>query len=244
MYSYGIDTHASAAKENPKIRNYRSIIFNKGKMAAATVRKIWLRSVNTAIRNTIKGRSNFQIRFLSRLHFPMRLLWGGMRKTLLERAQTEFAPIPVEETFGYLTKAERLGHGLPKEHYVDARCIAGHPEARPAQIVFFSRKARCHNRQIHKFNPSKGGIRKLNQSAKVIMGFQLFDKIRYEKTECFIFAKRTSGRFDIRTLDGTVVSASVSWKKLKRLESSNGWLVDKQWRQFLPTASYGVSLPH
>ena len=175
-----------------------------------------------------KGNIKLPDKILKPASFADAAFMGVMRKTLLERAQTEFAPIPVEETFGYLTKAERLGHGLPKEHYVDARCIAGHPEARPVQTVFFSRKVRCHNRQIHKFNPSKGGIRKLNQSAKVIMGFQLFDKIRYQKTECFIFGKRASGRFDIRMLDGAKISASVSWKKLKRLESSNGWLIDKR----------------
>ncbi|MBF0580603.1 RRXRR domain-containing protein, partial [Erysipelotrichaceae bacterium RD49] len=175
-----------------------------------------------------KGNIELPSRILKPASFADANFMGVRRKTLLKRAQAEFDSIPVEETFGYLTKTECIKRGLDKEYYIDARCISGHPEARAVQTVFFSRKVRCHNRQIHKFNPSKGGTRKLNQSAKVVKGFRLFDKIRYQKMECFIFGKRTSGSFNIRMFDGTTVSASVSWKKLRRLESSNGWLIDKQ----------------
>lgn len=41
----------------------------------------------------------------------------------------------VSLTYGYITKNTRIENGLPKEHYVDARCISGHPSAKPLGIV-------------------------------------------------------------------------------------------------------------
>ena len=90
-------------------------------------------------------------------------------------------------TFGYLTKNTRIRHHLPKEHYIDARCVSGHPEAIPSNEVFYQKKVRCHNRQIHKNTILKGGIRKRNQTGYLVKGFRLFDKVAYEGREYFIF---------------------------------------------------------
>lgn len=53
-------------------------------------------------------------------------------------------------TFGYVTKNTRIANGLPKEHYVDARCISGNPQAKPLGYYYYQKKVRCQNRQIHK----------------------------------------------------------------------------------------------
>lgn len=133
----------------------------------------------------------------------------------------------VNLTYGYITKHTRIENGLQKDHYIDARCISGNPLAKPLGYVFYQKKVRCHNRQIHKCKISKGGYRKLNQAPKYVKGFQLFDKVLYDNQECFIFGRRSSGSFDIRLLDGTKISAGVSYKKLKLLEKQKSYLTER-----------------
>ena len=134
----------------------------------------------------------------------------------------------VRMTFGYITKNTRITHKLPKEHYIDARCISGNPDAEPLGYYFYQKKVRCHNRKLHRDTILKGGIRKNNQAPYKVFGFRLFDKVLYKNEECFIFGRRLSGGFDIRKLDGTKVSASVSHKKLKLLEPRCSYLTERK----------------
>ena len=113
----------------------------------------------------------------------------------------------VNMTYGYITKNTRIINNLPKEHYIDARCISGNPLAEPLGYYFYQRKVRCHNRQLHKMTIRKGGIRQNNQAPYIVKGFRLFDKVKYLNKEYFIFARRASGRFDIRDLKGTKVNS-------------------------------------
>ena len=132
-------------------------------------------------------------------------------------------------TYGYLTKNIRISNNLPKEHCVDARCISGNPLAKPLDYVFYQKKVRCHNRQTHKCNTLKHGIRKQNQAPYIVKDFRLFDKVRYLKKEYFIFGRRTSGFFDIRTLSGEKVNkGSISYKKLKLVELAKYYLTERR----------------
>lgn len=143
---------------------------------------------------------------------------GIMRWTLLNRVKALYEPrgIEVANTYGYITKNVRIEHNLPKEHYIDALCISGHPTADMLDCVYYKKRARRHNRQLHKCTILKGGIRKSNQAPKEVKGFRLFDKVKYNGKEYTVFGRRTSGFFDIRTLDGQKVNnGSVSYKKLK-----------------------------
>ena len=133
--------------------------------------------------------------------------------------------IDVSLTYGYLTKNTRITNNLPKEHYVDARCISGNPLANPLGFYYYQKKVRCHNRQIHKTNILKGGKRKLNQAPYLVKGFRLFDKVKYQDKEYFVFGRRSSGFFDIRDLLGNKVNkGSISYKKLKFIESRKTYL--------------------
>ena len=134
----------------------------------------------------------------------------------------------VSNTYGYITKNVRIENNLPKEHYVDARCISGNPLAKPLGEIYYQKKVRCHNRQIHKNTVGKGGYRKRNQAEYLVKGFRLYDKVSYKGQECFIFGRRTSGSFDIRLLDGTKISAGVSYKKLKLLEKRKSYLIERR----------------
>lgn len=131
-------------------------------------------------------------------------------------------------TYGYIIKNIRIKNNLPKDHYIDARCISGNPNAEPLGYYFYQKKVRCHNRQIHKANILKGGKKKLNQASYLVKGFRLFDKIEFEGQICFIFGRRSSGYFDIRKLNGEVISRSVSWKKLKILETRKSLLMERR----------------
>ena len=124
----------------------------------------------------------------------------------------------VHMTYGYITKNTRITNGLEKGHAVDARCISGNLNAKPPDHYYLQKRVRRHNRLLHKMSVGKGGYRKANQTQKYVYGYQLFDKVQCGKTECYIFGRRTSGYFDVRKLDGTKVSAGVSYKKLKLLE--------------------------
>ena len=155
---------------------------------------------------------------------------GIMRWTFYERLKNRYEArgIPVKMTFGYITKNTRITHGLPKEHYVDARCISGHPEAEPPEYVYYQRKVRCHNRQIHKNTVLKGGYRKRNQAPYEVMGFRLYDKVKWKGQTCFIFGRRTTGRMDLRLLDGTKVNASAGYKNLRLSEMRKNILTESR----------------
>jgi N6-L-threonylcarbamoyladenine synthase len=81
----------------------------------------------------------------------------------------------------------------------------------------------------------KGGYRKLNQAPKEMFGFKHFDKVLLDNKEGFVFGRRKSGSFDIRTLDSTKLSAGISYKKLTLLECRKTILTERR-KALLPMA--------
>lgn len=134
----------------------------------------------------------------------------------------------VSLTYGYITKNTRIESGLPKDHYIDARCISGNPKAISDGTVYYQKKVRCHNRQIHKNTILKGGNRKRNQAPYEVMGFRLYDKVKWKTQSCFIFGRRSTGRMDLRLLDGTKINASVGCKNLRLLEMRKNILIEQR----------------
>lgn len=158
---------------------------------------------------------------------------GIMRWTVYNRLKELYSNVSL--TYGYITKNTRIRHGLEKSHIVDARCVSGNPSAKSDNVSYYFKQVRCQNRQLHKANTIKGGIRKANKAAKYVHGFQLFDKVLYAKEECFIFGRRSSGYFDLRKLDGTKVHASANYKKLKLLERAKSMLCERREGNSSPT---------
>lgn len=151
---------------------------------------------------------------------------GIMRNTLLARLRKEL-PIPVEQTYGYITKLLREKNKISKSHVNDARCIAGFPNAESCDTMFRTRALRHHNRQIHKAKTLKGGIRKKNQAPYLVKGFRLWDKVRYNGEECFISGRRSSGYFALKKYNGAVVSSGVSYKRLTLLEAATNYITER-----------------
>ena len=134
----------------------------------------------------------------------------------------------VSLTYGYITKSTRIENCLPKDHYIDARCISGNPLAVSDGTVYYQKKVRCHNRQIHKNTILKGGYRKNNQAPYEVLGFRLYDKVKWKGQSCYIFGRRSTGRMDLRLLDGTKINASVGYKNLRMLEMRKNILIEER----------------
>ena len=161
---------------------------------------------------------------------------GIMRWVLYKSIKKEYPNVSM--TFGYITKSTRITNNLPKEHYVDARCISGHPQAKPIGYYFYQKKVRCQNRQIHKANFLKGGRKRLNQAPYIVRGFRLFDLVSYEGNAYYVFGRRTSGYFDIRKLDGTKVNkGSINCKKLKLINTQKTILIERRNSSSIPPRS-------
>jgi len=180
-----------------------------------------------------KGTVKLPVSITRGMKFNDATFMGIMRWEVYNKLKNIYSD--VELTYGYKTKNTRIEHNLPKEHYIDARCISGHPDAVSDGTVYYQKKVRCHNRQVHKFRINKGGVRKNNQAPYLVKGFRLWDKVLYNKEECFIQGRRTSGYFQLKKLDGTLVSPSINCKKLKLLETGKHYITEGR-RALPPTA--------
>jgi len=151
---------------------------------------------------------------------------GIMRWTFYNRLKEIYSNVKI--TYGYITKNTRIQNNLPKEHRIDALCISGNPNVKRLDYWYYIKQVRRHNRQIHKANILKGGKKKLNQAPYLVKGFRLFDKVKYKGEECFIFGRRSSGYFDLRKLDGTVIHRSANCKDLKLISKAKTLLWERR----------------
>ena len=134
----------------------------------------------------------------------------------------------VSLTYGYITKITRIENNLPKEHYIDARCISGNPKAVSDGVVYYQKKVRCHNRQIHKLTINKGGVRKLNQAPYMVKGFRLYDRVSAKGKEWYIHGRRTKGSFVLRDLMNNTLE--VVPNKIRFLGTQQSFLSERRCR--------------
>lgn len=151
---------------------------------------------------------------------------GVIRWRIYEQVRAQFPSVCL--TYGYLTKHTRIEHGLGKSHVSDARCISSHPQARSDGLWYQIKFVRRNNRQIHKATIRKGGQRQRNTAPKKVHGFRLFDCVRFQGQVCFVFGRRSSGYFDLRTLDGRKIHASASYKQVQMVQRSSAVLVERR----------------
>lgn len=172
-------------------------------------------------------RGEFELNVKRGKSFRDAAFMGIMRWGFYDRLKNIYPNVSM--TFGYITKNTRITNNLPKDHYVDARCISGNPMSKPLGYYFYQKKVRCQNRQIHKANFLKGGRKKLNQAPFLVKGFRLFDLVEYQKDLYYIFGRRDSGFFDIRKLDGTKVNkGSINCKYLRLVDKRKSILIEKR----------------
>lgn len=126
----------------------------------------------------------------------------------------------VNHTYGYITKFDRIALGLKKSHSTDAFIIAG-GTIQERSVTYLIKQVRKCNRKL--FKGDRSHIK--NTAARFIHGFQRYDKVLWNKIECFVFGRRKTGYFELRTLEGTKIHASAKAKDLKILESANTLLI-------------------
>jgi N6-L-threonylcarbamoyladenine synthase len=129
----------------------------------------------------------------------------------------------VTHTYGYITKNSRIRNGIPKSHANDAFVIAGGVKQRRATVQYNQKQVRKCNRKL--FKGIRSHIR--NTAPRFVKGFQRFDSVRWNGSECFIFGRRQTGYFDLRKMDGTKVHASAQAKDCDLIESAKTLLIER-----------------
>jgi hypothetical protein len=129
----------------------------------------------------------------------------------------------VSPAYGYQRKGDRIDLRLAKSPVNDAFVIAsGNTQTRLGWVYRVKQVRKC-NRKLWK--GARSHIK--NVAPRYIKGFQRFDKVRFEGKECFIFGRRSSGYFDLRTLDGWKIHASAKAKDCSLLESAQTLLYER-----------------
>ncbi len=128
----------------------------------------------------------------------------------------------VTHTYGYITKHNRIKFSLEKSHINDAFVIAG-GSTQTRNQQYYIKQVRKQNRKLYR--GARSHIR--NTAPRYIKGFQRYDKVLLDSRECFIFGRRSTGYFDLRTLDGDKIHSSANYKKLKLIESAKTLLIER-----------------
>jgi len=130
----------------------------------------------------------------------------------------------VDHTYGYLTKSSRIALGLEKSHVNDAFVIAGGTGQERLSSFLNVRQVRKCNRKL--FKGDRSHIK--NTASRYVLGFQRYDKVRWQGHECFVFGRRTRGYFALRKLDGTKVNGDAKANECTLLESARTLLIERR----------------
>ena len=133
------------------------------------------------------------------------------------------------ETFGYITKANRIMLGVPKEHYYDACVIAS--QGKPFVLNSAVYIKRCI--PDGDFQQTKGIRSQQNINTGKICGFRKLDKVKYLGNEYFIKGRMTSGYAVLMNIYGDKADFSSMPKGLKtpkmadmrRLAARKTWMI-------------------
>ena len=150
-----------------------------------------------------------------------------IKDRIFSKLRELYPNIPIWRTYGYITKRNRRKYNIEKSHANDAFVIAKNFKAEPLDYMFKGFQVRRHNRKIHKDTILKGNKLKKNQSEHLMFGFARFDRVRYDGKECFVYGRRTSGQFDLRDIDGSVITHSVTKNKIKLIRHENSIIIKK-----------------
>ena len=121
------------------------------------------------------------------------------------------------ETFGYVTKANRLALGIDKKHYYDACTIA-------TQGNIFIVKSNLYKKKCVSdgdFQKTKGIRSEQSIVTDKICGFRKFDKVKYFGKEYFIKGRMSTGYSILMDIDGHKINFSTMPKGYKIPKLSN-----------------------
>lgn len=121
------------------------------------------------------------------------------------------------ETFGYVTKANRLHLGVAKEHYYDACTIATQGNAFNIKSNLYKKKCVSDG----DFQKTKGIRSEQPIVTDKICGFRKFDKVKYLGREYFIKGRMSAGYAVLMDIEGNKIDFSAMPRGLKMPKLSN-----------------------
>ena len=121
------------------------------------------------------------------------------------------------ETFGYVTKANRLNLGVDKKHYYDACTIATQGKSFIVKSNLYKKKCVSDG----DFQKTKGIRSEQPIITDKICGFRKFDKVRYFGKDYFIKGRMSTGYAILMDIDGNKIDFSSMPKGFKTPKLSN-----------------------
>ena len=137
------------------------------------------------------------------------------------------------ETFGYVTKANRLHLGVDKEHYYDACTIATQGNAFNVKSNLYKKKCVSDG----DFQKTKGVRSEHHIVTDKICGFRKFDKVRYFGNDYFIKGRMSTGYAILMDIYGSKVDFSAMPKGCKTPKLSNCNRVAARTTQMIQTVA-------
>lgn len=136
------------------------------------------------------------------------------------------------ETFGFITKANRLKLNIQKEHYIDACVIATGGKEFSIKCDLY--KKRCI--PSGDFQQAKGIRSEQQITTGKIAGFRKYDKVKYLGKEYFIKGRMSSGYAILMDIDGKKIDFSDMPKgyktpkisNLTRIGARKTWMITKE----------------
>lgn len=178
---------------------------------------------HTCHKDLHSGKINFKLKGKLKGNLKYATQMNSIRKQLFK-----LYPDAIE-TFGYVTKVNRLHLGVAKEHYYDACVIA-------TQGSIFTVKSNLYKKKCvsdSDFQKTKGIRSEQPIVTNKICGFRKFDKVRYFGNDYFIKGRMSTGYTILMDIDGNKVDFSEmpnGYKtpkmiNLKRVKARSSWMV-------------------
>ncbi len=137
------------------------------------------------------------------------------------------------ETFGYITKANRLRLGVNKEHYHDACTIATQGDSFALKTNLYKKKCISDG----DFQKTKGIRSEQSIETKKICGFRKFDKVRYFGKEYFIKGRMSTGYAILMDIEGKKIDFSSMPEGYKTPKLNNCMRIAARTSQIIQTVA-------
>ena len=161
---------------------------------------------------------------------------GIMRWSLYNTLKVLYKDVSL--TYGYITKNTRITNELPKEHRIDAFCIASNVEARRSQRHYKIKQVRKKKRSLHEAVARRGRkqpnitSKRNEKNTKQIMhkGMRwcMWDKVKIGDQIGFI-SGFTGNMVYIQDIEGNYIQVSNKYKQIstdniKLISRNNNWI--------------------
>ena len=169
---------------------------------------------NGKIKLKVKGKNKGTLRFATQMN--------EIRSQLLKHYPEAI------ETFGYITKINRMENNLPKEHYIDACMIAseGKPVKFLTDYVYLKKSVAKGD-----YQRTKGVRSEITIPNHKIQGFNKFDKVLYRNNIYFIKGRYSTGYailMDIKGITQKFTNPKIpKMQNMTRISARKSVLVDK-----------------